>query len=142
MPVLLPVFRLHNVARRALADAIADEAWVHEAGLRPGCFGVLRSVAASDEALSQRELSDRLGIDPSDIVGLVDVLEGAGLVERRRDEADRRRYALELTDEGWAAVERFDELAGRVSDALLANLTDAEQAELARLVAKALADPA
>ena len=140
VPLLISLFRVQNAARRSLAEAIAKEGWPQEAGLRPGCFGVLRSVAASTEPLSQRDLSDRLGIDPSDIVGLVDVLEGAGLVTRRRDEADRRRYALELTDAGWVAVDRFDDLASGVSDQLLANLSAAEQAELERLLERVLAD--
>jgi len=57
---------------------------------------------------SQADISRRLGWDPSDCVGIVDSLEADGSVERRRDESDRRRYALELTAAG---RRRFDELA-------------------------------
>ena len=122
-----------------LTEQMAGEQWAIDAGMRPGCFGVLRVVAASDQPLSQRELSDRLGMDPSDVVGLVDVVEEAGFVTRRRDEADRRRYALEPTEAGWEAVARFDRVAEVVSDRVLATLGDADRAELERLIDLVLA---
>ena len=139
VPLILSVFRLNVVARRAFAERMATEQWAIDAGMRPGCFGVLRVVAASDEPLSQRELSDRIGIDPSDVVGLVDLLEDAGYVARRRDEADRRRYALALTDAGWEAVARFDAVAAEVTDEVLGPLDAAERAELERLIRLVLA---
>ena len=94
---------------------MASEDWAHDAKLKPGCYGVLRMVAASEAPLSQRELSDKLGMDPSDIVGLVDVLEDAGFVVRNRDETDRRRYALRLTAAGEQAKARFDAIAEAIS---------------------------
>ncbi|MEO3823855.1 MarR family winged helix-turn-helix transcriptional regulator [Actinomadura sp. B10D3] len=50
--------------------------------------------------LSQREVAERLRMDAGDLVGIVDALELAGHVERRRDPEDRRRYALEATEDG------------------------------------------
>lgn len=55
---------------------------------------------AEDDVLSQLELSRRLALDPTIVVGLLDDLQGRGLLERHRDPADRRRHLLELTDEG------------------------------------------
>ena len=49
---------------------------------------------------SQLELSRRLNLDPTIIVGLLDELEERGLVTRVRDPADRRRHLLELTAAG------------------------------------------
>jgi DNA-binding MarR family transcriptional regulator len=37
---------------------------------------------------------------------MVDELEAKGLVERRRNPADRRSYALEMTSDGRAALKR------------------------------------
>ena len=50
--------------------------------------------------LSQQELSVRLGLDPTIVVGLVDELEGRGLVTRERDPEDRRRHRLGITAKG------------------------------------------
>ncbi len=62
-------------------------------------FLVLTFVGGEAE-LSQLELSRRLNLDPTIIVGLLDELEGRGLVTRVRDPADRRRHLLELTSGG------------------------------------------
>lgn len=56
--------------------------FLQESGLRLRHYAVLRYLAGSAGAL-QRELSTRLGYDPSAIVGLVDDLEKLGLTERR-----------------------------------------------------------
>jgi MarR family transcriptional regulator, lower aerobic nicotinate degradation pathway regulator len=50
--------------------------------------------------ISQQDLSRMLGIDPTTIVALVDELERVGFVERRRNQADRRRYDLHTTELG------------------------------------------
>ena len=56
--------------------------------------------AGGEEPLSQLELSRRLNLDPTIVVGLLDELEERGLVNRVRDPADRRRHLLELTAAG------------------------------------------
>ena len=114
---------------------MAHETWAHEAGFRPGCIGVLHVVAAR-EPVSQREVSDALLLDPSDVVTLVDILERAGLVERKRDPADRRRYALEVTTAGQLAVVRLREINREANQELLAPLDAGERAQLAALLAR------
>jgi DNA-binding MarR family transcriptional regulator len=49
---------------------------------------------------SQRRLSELLWVNRTIMVKLIDALESGGLVERRRDPADRRSYALEPTSHG------------------------------------------
>jgi DNA-binding MarR family transcriptional regulator len=114
---------------------MANEGWAHEAGFRPGCIGVLRVVAAR-EPVSQREVSEALLLDPSDLVTLVDILEAAGLVERRRDPSDRRRYALEVTPRGQLAVVRLREINRETNEELLAPLDERERAQLAELIGR------
>ena len=127
--------RLAAITRRAIGERMADESWANEAGFRPGCIGVLRVVAAR-EPVSQREVSEALLLDPSDLVTLVDILEGAGLVERRRDPADRRRYALEVTPRGQLAVVRLREISQETNEELLAPLDERERAQLAELISR------
>ena len=50
--------------------------------------------------ISQAELAAALGLDPSNLATTAGELVDRGLVDRCRDEADRRRYALTLTSAG------------------------------------------
>lgn len=128
-------YRLAQLNRRATAERMAKETWARDAGFRPGCIGVLRVLAARD-AVSQREVSDELLLDPSDVVSLVDILEGAGMVRRRRDPSDRRRYALQLTAAGRRAVLRLTEISQQINAELLAPLGPVEREQLAALLAR------
>ncbi|MFC6886021.1 MULTISPECIES: MarR family winged helix-turn-helix transcriptional regulator [Actinomadura] len=109
-----------------------------EHGLGLWHFAVLAALDDSAPA-SQRELGTRLRIDPSDVVEVVGRLEEAGLVQRERDTADRRRYVVELTARGRAELEAVTERAARLDDELLAPLDDAERATLTRLMRRVLA---
>ena len=137
-PSVLQIARLGMVVKRGFGQAMADETWAQDAGLRPGCFGVLRAISTAGSPPSLRELSASLGMDPSDVVGLVDVLEHAGYVERQRDPGDRRRYALTLTPAGIRAHDRFLEVAETVADSVFGALDGPERAELDRVLAKLL----
>jgi len=57
-------------------------------------------------SLSLRELATEERISPPALSGHVDRLEKAGLIERVRDEGDRRRVDLTLTDEGERLLKR------------------------------------
>src|SRR5207253_1063758 len=87
------IFLLARELRREVGDVMATEQWAIDAGFRPPCMGVL-SVVAKLGPVSQRAISDHLGLDASDVVGVLDILEQAGMVERRRDPDDRRRHAV------------------------------------------------
>src|SRR4051794_34707841 len=64
-------------------------------------LSVLDAIAPS----SQHQLAERLGMHPTTMVKVVDVLEQEGLVARTRDPADRRQYALSLTPAGRRELE-------------------------------------
>jgi DNA-binding MarR family transcriptional regulator len=68
-------------------------------GLRTRSYAVL-ALACSGKNPSQRELSEFLSLDPSQIVTLVDELEGRGLVARQTDPRDRRSKIITSTDSG------------------------------------------
>src|SRR5437868_6544361 len=74
-------------------------------------------------------LSDRLGVDPSWVTGLVDRLESRGEVARRPSPEDRRVKILELTDAGRQTCEAL----ARLSDGLPAALLDVPEADLREL---------
>ena len=61
-------------------------------------FGVLQMLQF--EALTVSAISQRMGMDPSSIVRLIDSLERKGLAARGSDPADRRRNPIQLTEAG------------------------------------------
>ncbi len=87
---------------------------------------------------SQRETSERLRFDPSDLVAFVDWLEAAGFVERRRDQRDRRRYALDLTKDGRRALRARARVSERANAELFGALTPSERVQLLRLLVRSL----
>lgn len=75
----------------------------------------------SHPGLSLKELADEERISAPALSGHVDRLEAAGLIERVRDEGDRRRVGLGLTDEGARVLKnvrarRTSWLAGRLKE--------------------------
>jgi DNA-binding MarR family transcriptional regulator len=64
------------------------------------------------EPMPMSALADALHCDNSNITGIVDRLEAAGLAERRADDRDRRVKAVVLTEKGeWMRIE-IDRRAG------------------------------
>ncbi len=131
------VFLLAREMRRQIHEAMADEEWVADAGFRPPCMGVL-DVVAGRQPVSQREISDHLGLDASDVVGVLDILEAAEMVERRRDPHDRRRHAVVLTERGETAARRFAALRAKVTDRVLSELDADERRLLVELLDRAV----
>ncbi len=137
LDALSGVFALAREMRRHIGELMAGDRWAVEARFRPPCMGVLATVAAL-QPVSQREISDRLGLDPSDVVGVLDILEQAGLVERRLDPDDRRRRAVVLTDTGRRAARHFAGLRAKAEAQALAALDPAERQQLVELLARAV----
>ena len=102
-------------------------------GLRPKHFAVLNAIELADGA-SQQQIGGQMGLDPSGLVGAIDELEAMGLVERRRDAADRRRYELSLTEEGTATLGRARRLVSDSARELLGPLSEAEVDTLVELL--------
>jgi DNA-binding MarR family transcriptional regulator len=96
------------------------------------------SFVASSEGLPQQDLGDRLNLDPTIIVGLVDALEDRGLVQRRRDVADRRRNVITLTATGRRAYHRAVQAAASAEADFLRPLEAAEREELRHLLRRAV----
>jgi DNA-binding MarR family transcriptional regulator len=93
---------------------------------------------SEDGPLSQQQVCDRIDIDRSDMVRLIDDLEGRGHAERTRDRNDRRRYQLTLTPRGKKALGRCDAILAAVTNDVLASLSPDERQTLHRLTLRAL----
>jgi DNA-binding MarR family transcriptional regulator len=107
------------------------EAALAELGISAREFLVLTFVRAAD-GLSQQELSARLALDPTIVVGLVDGLEDRDLMSRRRDPADRRRNVLSVTPAGEALQADAVAAAARAEADFLGPLDPDQRRELRR----------
>ena len=110
------------------------------AGARGYHYRLLAALAEFGPS-SQASLGRRTRMDRSDVVAAVGELAAEGLVERAADPADRRRNVVTLTPRGTVRLERLDHVLADVQDELLAPLSGAERAELARLLARLLDSP-
>jgi DNA-binding MarR family transcriptional regulator len=123
-------FLLAQVGAHA-ATRFADR--ISELGVIPADVGILRMVAAQP-GRSQQSLAEELGVVPSRVVVLVDNLQRKGLLERRRNPADRRNYALHLTSEGVRVMTEMRRLGAAHEDDICAGLDENERAQLGRLL--------
>jgi DNA-binding MarR family transcriptional regulator len=85
---------------------------------------------------AQQVLAERLCMDASSTVGLLNYLEDNHLVARGRDRTDRRRALVELTPEGEEALSEVDRVLECVEDQLLLGLDQQERRTLRALLAK------
>jgi DNA-binding MarR family transcriptional regulator len=105
-------------------------------GIQIRQFGALTRLAGG--ASSQRELADRLQVSTPVVVELVDGLEAAGLVERRRDPADRRLNALHVTGGGRDVLQRATAVLLAANEDLTRPIGEDGDRELRSLLRKLL----
>jgi DNA-binding MarR family transcriptional regulator len=100
-----------------------------QAGLHPYHHAIL-AVLDEGSRETQGAIADALGYDKGQLVGLLDELEDAGLIERRRDPADRRRHVVQMTPAGRKTLERLRRLSARLEDEFLSSLGEKERQQL------------
>ena len=85
---------------------------------------------------SQQALHEKLSVDPSVLVTILNDLERQGLAERRRDPADRRRHIVEMSGKGCDVLRRIEQAVSQAEAALFADLDEAERDRLHELLSK------
>jgi DNA-binding MarR family transcriptional regulator len=94
-------------------------------------------LALRDEgAMSQQALGAALDIDASNLVVLLNDLEGAGLIVRRRDPEDRRRHLVEISTRGSKLICEVERASTQIDDEFFADLDEDERASLHDLLAR------
>jgi DNA-binding MarR family transcriptional regulator len=124
--------RLSFLLKRAYAlleDAI--ELGLTELNISGREFAVLTLIEAEGPA-SQQRLADRVGVDRTTMVALIDALEEKELVNRLRDPNNRRAYLLETTKAGHKRLRDALNVVKRAEQEILAPLSSAESATLTR----------
>jgi len=90
------------------------------------------------ENVTQQGLETALLMDANAVVLLLNDLEAAGHVVRRRDPADRRRHLVEMTRAGKVALERADKARTALAEEMLAGISPAERETLRSLLQRVL----
>lgn len=106
-----------------------------ESGITPHRFSVLE-VIGRNPGLQQTQLATALALSRPATTLAIDFWEERGCVERRDIPGDRRSFGVYLTPHGEREVERLRGIVREAEDALIANLSEAETAELQRLLRK------
>lgn len=102
-------------------------------------YAVLRAIEA-EPGIEQSAVASAAATDKATLAVLLLRLESRGLLTRSVDPADRRRKLLTLTPGGQALISRIRPVVDGISADLLARLTEREQTQLTRLLAKLAAE--
>ena len=123
----LLILQVVRGARRRIEEAVAPT------GLRLN--EVLALVRLRERGPSaQQALVELMCVDATNLVAVLNSLEDAGLVERRRDRSDRRRAIVALTAPGERLLADVDRAFRHVDDEILAGLTQTERETLTALL--------
>ena len=123
------VWRAHARVALALAQELPDGVDIH-------AYAALVALAGSEEPRSQQEIADRVSISRTTMARVAADLVDRGMVERVRNPADRRSYALTRTAAGADAAAEWRSHVDAVQERLLAAYDDDERAALVALLAR------
>lgn len=114
---------------------------LEEAGLSYAQYRVLMHLFFAEKMgdqteLNPSEISYRQGVSRNNMSSLIRNLEGEGLVERRLDAQDRRRFNISLTEKGRALVSEYARQHLVTINSCFTSLTPEEQESLSQLLHK------
>jgi len=126
-PAIHPVDLFTRLSRTALLlDALQRECFDPH-GLAFAEYSVLRLLQAEPKRrLSPSRLAERIVRTTGAVTKLVDRLEAAGLVERRRDENDGRSVQVQLLPAGGRLANAASRSWGAARDRILSQLSERE----------------
>jgi len=84
------------------------------------------TVLERHENMSSAQLARNSFVTAQSMADIVAALESRGLIERHRDDADRRRLAVKLTAAGRGLLDRYRDEVQALEDNMLASLTEDE----------------
>lgn len=85
------------------------------------------SVLSRNEGINQGGLAELMEIEPITICRMIDRLEDAGLVERRRDPADRRAWQIYMTDKSRPLVTQLRDIGEQMFDEAMEGLNQSQR---------------
>jgi DNA-binding MarR family transcriptional regulator len=103
-------------------------------GITPTRLTALSALTRYPDGVRQGDLAELMNISAPSMTRLVEILEEAGWVERRRDPADQRCLLLVLSPVGRKTLDTLREESATVLSEELAELSEGERAALAAAV--------
>ena len=97
---------------------------------------VLARLSRTGDGVRQIELADALDVEPITLCRMIDRLEEAGLVERRRDGADRRAWRIHLTAAAAPVLAKLEEMGVGLHADILAGIDEADRETALRVLAR------
>ncbi|HET9073966.1 MAG TPA: MarR family transcriptional regulator [Solirubrobacteraceae bacterium] len=123
-PTLLYVMKqVELVVRAALDDIVRPD------GLTALQYTAL-TVLERHPNLTSAQLARNSFVTAQAMADMVSALRDQGLIERHRDDRDRRRLVLALTPEGRKLLARYRDQIAALEDRMLVGLTDRQIAQL------------
>lgn len=119
--------RAHQMIWRSYVGVIGEKK------LRPGLFSLL-VLTEANPGICQIDLGTHLGIDKASMVALLDQLERAGLIERRRSTRDRRRQGISLTPTGTRELAGMTASVRQLERRMASRYTKTEMKQLLELL--------
>ncbi len=86
------------------------------------------------EGENQGYYAERLEVEPISLTRMIDRMEEAELIERRRDPADRRAWLLYLTDRSRQVIDQVSACLTELEHEMLTGLDEAQQTALAQML--------
>jgi MarR family transcriptional regulator, transcriptional regulator for hemolysin len=119
-------FLVHDVSR--LRQILFDQAMRPHGVTRAQWWTLAQLSRAGGEGMAQTELARHLGLGKVAVGGMIDRLEGGGLVARRIDAADRRINRIHVTPRGHAILDRMVAVGRRLNKVILDGVPAADLA--------------
>jgi DNA-binding MarR family transcriptional regulator len=85
--------------RIRILERLLNKEFTRNVGMTTVQYSVF-SLVATNEGLSQIAIGEALSMDRASTMAIIDKLEAAGLLERKKSVHDRRVHALQLTEKG------------------------------------------
>src|SRR4051794_41607466 len=96
--------------------------------------GVLARLSRSGDGVRQVELAEALDVEPITLCRMIDRLEEAGLVERRRDADDRRAWRIHLTPAAAPVLARLEAMGLVFNADILAGVGETDRSAALRVL--------
>lgn len=107
--------------------------------ITPIQHGVLKCLWEKD-LHNPKEIARQLSIENSTISGILDRMEGKGLIVRSIDPDDRRYIRIDLTDQGRSLEKSVDQAADAVNLRVLEDFDEAEIEQLKSYLRRLMAE--
>jgi DNA-binding MarR family transcriptional regulator len=127
-PVLTPVFAPLGLAFKRMAAMVE-----RETGVSTRKWFVL-SMLDKEDGISQGDMCQRFGLDPSRLTRIGQALEREGMIRRERDPEDNRVVRVYLTEKGRSRLRHLSRLGEELGRRIHEALSNEELKELRRML--------